>query len=300
MSMDIIAASEAYERLVKEHYANVVEPDLRANTKMDERLFGIGLLASLGVFGWIVWHVPATSALNILKIGAGVCIWSFMFACIHVCYHVHMWTHRRTLKQKAFAFYHHYVDIFMYSRHRAGYKAAQLLGFAFIVLPAMYIDNVIGATLFVMGMTDMTTHLWYHTRKRDRKQGFGPFAYWAIIVLERVGIINTRAHLVTHHTHDMHHLNEVKGWMDVRWPLIGAVCDALGDPLFRFFKDRPYGFYVLAIFAFTPLVLAGYVFDAHAVRDANALVLMLHVFVLMILLALGPARFKIRELLNSV
>lgn len=273
--------------MFKEHYETIIEPALYRNVFRDRWIFRISMFISLALSISIFWSTTDSLGIVLLKILLAILFWSFAFMIIHVNAHIHMWKNRNSIDQRIFPFYHHYVDVSLYSKHKDNYHAAQLEALAFIVIPMMYIDNVVGTTMFLFGTIDIFTHQWYHTKKEDRKKDFNPFLFWLLSFLERVHVIGTNNHIKVHHTHGLNQLDEVKGWLDVSWPFIGRSCDLLGDIIYKNFKDIKLGSYLVYGILAGMYILMWIFITPLSYNALNLQVVLLHIIVLTFMLYMG-------------
>jgi hypothetical protein len=237
--------SRPYRSVLKEHYQTVIEPFFE-KTKQREQLFFTISTSLLFVLSMFVFFRTQDSALMLcVKVILGFALWSFCFMCIHVNFHVNMLKCNLTLKQRIFPFYHHYVDVFLYQKHKENYNGAHLDAIAFIIIPAILIDNVIGSVMFLCALVDVFTHRWYHTKTEYRKNDFNVVTFNLLTFLESVNIINTKEHVRVHHSHDVEHLEDVQGWLDVFWPVIGKTFNYLGEKLYILFKGFPHADFMI-------------------------------------------------------
>ena len=166
-----------YRAQVERYYAAVIEPCLRENDRRDGRLYALLFALSLPLIAVVFLTTPDSASAVLAKVAVSIVVWSFLFMCGHVILHVHMWKHRGTLNQNPFAFYHHYADARMYSKYPGCYRASHIQALGFVVIPIMYIDNVMGATMVLLGVLDLFAHEWYHTPRGNRRSQFGPVWY---------------------------------------------------------------------------------------------------------------------------
>lgn len=258
-----------YHAILKNHYKSVIEPSLEKNIRRDYLLFKIAIFSAVFMSFFMILNSHESWTFILIKLLIGGCLWSFSFLCSHVNFHIHMWTHNNTLEHRIFPFYHHYVDLNMYDTHKERYQASHIGFLCVAVFPLMFIDNFMGAGMLFAGLIDMFAHQWYHTQRAKRRAKFSFILFYFLTALEYVNVINTRKHHAVHHTHDVYHLDEVKGWMDVSWPIIGRCLDPLGDFFYHKFKDISYGGGFMFFLMYLAIFLVAFLFNPAANQELD-------------------------------
>ena len=83
-------------------------------------------------------------------------------------------------------------------------------------------DPIVAIAFFSMTylaeLLQSTIHEWYHNPVRNRRSFYSFPVYWTFTFLEKMGIASSNRHL-GHHRHNLHSLEKVEVWLDLRMPL---------------------------------------------------------------------------------
>lgn len=94
------------------------------------------------------------------------------------------------------------------------YRIHPVLGIAFF------------STQYVAELLQSTIHEWYHNPVRNRKNFYSAPVYWAFTFLEKIGLASTKHHSL-HHRHQLHTLDDVDVWLDLRVPFLETLASRL-------------------------------------------------------------------------
>lgn len=126
------------------------------------------------------------------------------------------------------AYWHHYKDVRVFQQHSVKYRLAYFskymwLQHLYVFTPQFILNPRLALTVMFWWITWTHTqacvHEWYHVRRKERFQHFGPVWFVWLSALEAMRFIDTQEHR-KHHGHDLTSLPDVEQWSDMLIPVM--------------------------------------------------------------------------------
>ena len=132
------------------------------------------------------------------------------------------------------------------------------------------------STFFLVHLLQSTVHEWYHNPKRLRKNFYWFPVYYTLEALETLGIMSTARHKF-HHQHNLHSLDNVVEWTDMKIYGVERLCSVIWSNAVKLYKpgEKHMSNYLMWVTYLFGIIIFGIMWATQYFTDIHVLCLIL-------------------------